>query len=204
MNKVKKTSLKDLGLIFKQTRSEKAFTELYNRIRPGLYNYIFKIVKTRDDTENVISYTMSTVYNKIDTYNPTWHISTWIYRIAYTAACMELRKSKARKTVLISKLENTENSNLMSKIEYLANDNYVEEMIIQEDIDQKIQEQNALHVCISNLPSKYREVIEEKFFKDAKYDEIAKKFGIPLHTVKNRISRGKSLLRDTIKDLYIN
>jgi RNA polymerase sigma-70 factor (ECF subfamily) len=201
---MKKTSLKDLGLTFKQTRSEKTFTELYNRIRPGLYNYVFKILKTRDDTENVISYTMSTVYNKIDTYNPTWHISTWIYRIAYTAACMELRKSKARKTVLISKLENSENSNLMSKIEYFANGNYVEEMIIQEDIDQKIQEQNALHNCISKLPSKYREVIEEKFFKDAKYDEIAQKFNIPLHTVKNRISRGKSLLKETIKDLYIN
>ena len=43
MAKVKADSLKDLGFKFKETRSEKAFTELYERIRPGLYNYIYQV-----------------------------------------------------------------------------------------------------------------------------------------------------------------
>ena len=100
MAKQKQDSLKDLGFKFKETRSEKVFTELYNRIRPGLYNYIFQVVK------------------------------------------------------------------------------------------------NQLRNLVSKLPDEYRVVIEEKFFNDLKYEEIAQKLDIPLHTVKNRISRGKRLIKE--------
>ncbi len=128
----KPDSLKDLGFKFKETRSEKTFTELYQRIRPGLYNYIFQVVKDHDDTENLISYVMSTVYNKIDTYDPKWHISTWIYRIAYTSACMELRYRKSRKTTNMSVLEMSENKNLLSKIEFESMETYKDVLEIAE------------------------------------------------------------------------
>jgi RNA polymerase sigma-70 factor (ECF subfamily) len=194
--KQKTDSLKDLGYQFKQTRSEKVFTELYNRIRPGLYNYIFQIVKNNDDTENLISHVMSTVYNKIDTYDPKWHISTWIYRIAYTCACMELRFRKARKITHMSQLEQSENKNLISKIEFESLETYKDDLILNEEIQEKENDTNRLHSIIKNLPEEYRIVIEEKFFNDMKYDEIAQKLNIPLHTVKNRISRGKRIIKE--------
>jgi RNA polymerase sigma factor (sigma-70 family) len=201
MAKTKKDSLKDLGLQFKQTRSEKVFTELYNRIRPGLYNYIFQIVKNNDDTENVISYTMSTVYNKIDTYDIKWHISTWIYRIAYTAACMELRYRKASKTTNISQLERSENKNILSKIEFEAAETYKEEIIVKEELHDEEESNIRLRRIVERLPEDYRVVIEEKFFNDMKYEEIAKKLDLPLHTVKNRISRGKRLIKETFQNI---
>jgi RNA polymerase sigma factor (sigma-70 family) len=191
-----KDSLKDLGFQFKQTRSEKTFTELYNRVRPGLYNYVFQIVKNNDDTENVISYVMSTVYNKIEQYDPKWHISTWIYRIAYTAACMELRYRKAQKTTMISDLERSENKNIISKIEFEAADTYKEDLILQEELQDEEQNRIKLRSIVEKLPDDYRSIIEEKFFNDMKYEEIAQKFDLPLHTVKNRISRGKRLIKE--------
>jgi RNA polymerase sigma factor (sigma-70 family) len=201
MPKQKKDSLKDLGFQFKQTRSEKAFTELYNRIRPGLYNYVYNIVKNADDTENVISYTMSTVYNKIETYDVKWHISTWIYRIAYTAACMELRYRKASKTTSMSQLERSENKNIISKIEFEAADTYKDNMIIAEELFQEEQSTLQLKRIIEKLPEDYRVVITEKFFNDMKYEEIAKKLDLPLHTVKNRISRGKRLIKESFQNI---
>jgi RNA polymerase sigma factor (sigma-70 family) len=192
----KPDSLKDLGFKFKETRSEKVFTELYNRIRPGLYNYIFQVVKDHDDTENLISYVMSTVYNKIDTYDPKWHISTWIYRIAYTSACMELRYRKARKTTNMSVLEMSENKNLLSKIEFESMDSYKDVLEIAEEKAEADENQLRLRKLVSQLPDEYRVVIEEKFFNDLKYEEIAQKLDIPLHTVKNRISRGKRIIKE--------
>jgi RNA polymerase sigma factor (sigma-70 family) len=196
MAKIKKDSLKDLGLKFKQTKSEKVFTELYNRIRPGLYNYVYQIVKNSDDTENVISYVMSTVYNKIESYDVKWHISTWIYRIAYTAACMELRYRKASKTTNMSQLERSENKNILSKIEFQAADSYKEDLIIKEELHAEEDNMIRLRKIVEKLPDDYRLVIEEKFFNDLKYEEIAQKLDLPLHTVKNRISRGKRLIKD--------
>lgn len=192
----KPDSLKDLGFKFKETRSEKVFTELYHRIRPGLYNYIFQVVKDHDDTENLISYVMSTVYNKIDTYDPKWHISTWIYRIAYTSACMELRYRKARKTTNMSVLEMSENKNLISKIEFESMETYKDILEIAEEKAEADESQLRLRKIVSQLPDEYRVVIEEKFFNDLKYEEIAQKLDIPLHTVKNRISRGKRIIKE--------
>jgi RNA polymerase sigma-70 factor (ECF subfamily) len=192
----KPDSLKDLGFKFKETRSEKVFTELYNRIRPGLYNYIFQVVKDHDDTENLISYVMSTVYNKIDTYDPKWHISTWIYRIAYTSACMELRYRKGRKTTNMSVLEMSENKNLISKIEFESMETYKDVLEIAEEKAEADENSLRLRRIVSQLPDEYRVVIEEKFFNDLKYEEIARKLDIPLHTVKNRISRGKRIIAE--------
>ena len=196
MDKVKADSLKDLGFKFKETRSEKAFTELYERIRPGLYNYIYQVVKNNDDTENLISYVMSTVYNKIDSYDPKWHISTWIYRIAYTSACMELRYRKGRKITHMSDLESSDNKNLISKIEFDSIDGYADHLILAEEKAELDENALRLRKIVSSLPDEYRVVIEEKFFNDLKYKEIAQKLEIPLHAVKNRISRGKRIIKE--------
>jgi RNA polymerase sigma-70 factor (ECF subfamily) len=201
MKKVEKPdSLRDLGYKFKETRSEKVFTELYNRIRPGLYNYIFQIVKNHDDTENIISYVMSYTYNKIDSYDPKWHISTWIYRTAYTSACMELRYRKGRKITHMSDIENSENKNLMSKIEFESIENYKDTIIQMEEKKEEDMQNIRLRRIVSELPEEYRSVIEEKFFNDMKYDEIAQKLNIPLHTVKNRISRGKRIIKEMYEE----
>jgi RNA polymerase sigma-70 factor (ECF subfamily) len=196
MAKVKADSLKDLGFKFKLTRSEKAFKELYDRIRPGLYNYIFSIVKNTDDVENLVSEVMTVAYNKIDTYDPKWHISTWIYRIAYTHSCGELRNRKKRKITFMTDVENSENKNLLSKIEFDSVEGYVDNLVFDEEKKEHEDNLTRLRDLFSKLPEDYRVVIEEKIFNDLKYEEIAEKLEIPLHTVKNRISRGKRILKE--------
>ena len=53
---------------------------------------------------------------------------------------------------------------------------------------------------ISKLPAEYRDVIHEKFYNELSYEDIHKKLDIPIHTVKNRVARGKRIF----KDLYEN
>lgn len=141
---------------------------------------------------------MSTVYNKIDTYDPKWHISTWIYRIAYTSACMELRNRKSRKTTNLSTLELSDNKNLISRIEFESQETYKDVLEIAEEKAEEDESAARIRLIVSQLPEEYRTVIEEKFFNELKYEEISKKLGIPLHTVKNRISRGKRIIKEKI------
>ena len=39
---------KELALEFQRTRNDKVFTELYEKMRPGMRNYVYKIVKDSD------------------------------------------------------------------------------------------------------------------------------------------------------------
>jgi RNA polymerase sigma factor (sigma-70 family) len=194
----KELSLKDLGLRYKETKSERAFTELYYRIRPGLYNYVLQIVKDSDTANHVVSAVMTSVHEHIDKYDPKWHISTWIYRIAYTHACGELRYKNARKTTPMSFFENSENKNWVSKIEHSQIEDFRDTLVAREDKEEADAETANLRKIVKELPDEYRIVIEEKFFNDLKYDEIASKLEIPLHTVKNRISRGKRIIKEKL------
>jgi RNA polymerase sigma factor (sigma-70 family) len=193
---IKATSLKDLGIQFKETRSEKSYNELYKRIRPGLFHYIFGILGSVEDTDHAISLVMSSVYDKIDQYNTQWHISTWIYRIAYTVACMELRYKKQKKTTPMSYFENSENKNWVSKIEFESIENYTDVLIQREDADSQTAETQRVNRIIDSMPEEYQAVIREKFFNELSYEEIHTKLDIPLHTVKNRVARGKRLFKE--------
>jgi RNA polymerase sigma-70 factor (ECF subfamily) len=196
MKKVKQESLKDLGIRFKETKSEKAFNDLYNRIRPGLFHYVNNILKSPEESDHVVSAVMSTVYDKIDTYDTKWHISTWIYRIAYTAACMELRYRGQRKTTPLSYFENSENKNWTSKIEYDAIENFADHLVVQEEQNEHNAEMQKVRRVISKLPAEYRDVIHEKFYNELSYEDIHKKLDIPIHTVKNRVARGKRIFKE--------
>jgi len=200
MKEIKEDSLKDLGIKFKETRSEKAFTELYYRIKPGLFNYVNGILQKPEESDHIVSQVMASVYDKIDKYDPKWHISTWIYRIAYTHSCMALRYRKAGKTTPMSYFENSENKNWIAKLEYESIENHTDPLIQKEENDQELAELEKIRKVVADLPEEYRIVIHEKFFNDLQYDEIAKKLNIPLHTVKNRVARGKRI----IKEVYEN
>ena len=93
-------------------------------------------------------------------------------------------------------VENSENKNLLSKIEFDSIDSYVDDLVAIEDKKEHEDNLTRLRALFSTLPEDYRVVIEEKIFNDLKYEEIAEKLAIPLHTVKNRISRGKRILKE--------
>jgi RNA polymerase sigma factor (sigma-70 family) len=194
----KNESLKELGIEFKETRSERVFTDLYHRLKPGLTNYVFQIVKDYDISNHIISSVMSEVYNKIDKYDPKWHISTWIYRIAYTHACGYLRAKKSQRTVSLSAFENDENRNRLHKLEFDSIEDHRDAIEKREDADAEKAHINYIRSIVDNLPIEYREVVVEKFYNDLKYGEISAKLNIPLHTVKNRISRGKRIIQEEL------
>jgi len=74
-----KVSYAQLANEFKETKSELAYTRLYNKIRPSLRTYIMSMVKDRDVCEDLLSRTFIKIYEKIDTYDTQYAITTWAY-----------------------------------------------------------------------------------------------------------------------------
>lgn len=197
-------TLKALGNEFATTRSEKTFNDLYNRIKPGLLNYINQITKDRAIAEDLFSMTMSIVYNKIHQYNPEYHISTWIYRIGYHEAIMFLRRKKRAATTNFSVFESYyENDRMIDKVMYNTIENDHSELDFQTLEDQE-KEKEEKHTEILNtidaLDPLYKEIVKDRLVNDMKYNEISKKHKLPLHTIKNRIARGKRILQNQLKE----
>ena len=53
---------------------------------------------------------------------------------------------------------------------------------------------------IHNLPENYRAVAELRFIKDYAYEDIARTLGLPLGTVKTRISRARRMLEKLVEN----
>ncbi len=60
------------------------------------------------------------------------------------------------------------------------------------------QEYERLIKAMDSLDTKHRAVLVLRYFNDLSYEEIARAVGIPLGTVKSRISQGLKLLRSQL------
>jgi len=199
-------TLKTLGLEFAETKSEKIYNDLYHRIKPGLKNYINQIVKDNQASDDLFSMTMAIVYNKIEQYKPEFHISTWIYRIAYHEAIMHLRRKKRAATTPFSVFDSYYDGDNSRASETLIFNNtdqepFEDDFLTREE-KEKEQEivQIAIKEAISNLDPLYKEIVEDRLLNEMKYNAISLKHKLPLHTIKNRIARGKRILQSGLKN----
>ena len=64
------------------TGSEAAFSELVLRYREKLFRFLLTRCGSHADAEDAIQDTFVNAYRYLDSFNPRWRFSTWLYRIA--------------------------------------------------------------------------------------------------------------------------
>ena len=71
-----------------------ALAQLVNKYSDRIYNLALRILRRKEDAEDVLQETFLTVIEKLDKFDGRSSFFTWIYRIATNAALMRLRKKK--------------------------------------------------------------------------------------------------------------
>jgi RNA polymerase sigma factor (sigma-70 family) len=188
---------------FLETKSEKDFTALYRKVKPGLKSYIYKIVKDSEATEDIVGNTLTKMWTKIDQYDPQYQITTWLYRIAFNE-CLGYINERNKKTSL-NKLaefgiEVGDEGFIGGDISQLIEDSEAktEQDFIDEDEELQSQYTGALK-AIQSLKPIYREIVIDRLLNNMKYEDIADKYDLPLQTIKNRILRGKRIITEELE-----
>tara|TARA_B100000900_G_scaffold287702_1_gene246702 strand:+ start:5897 stop:6511 length:615 start_codon:yes stop_codon:yes gene_type:complete len=194
---------RQLASEFKNTRSEESFSQLYQKIKPGLTSYVNKILKDPELTQDVVSTTLTKIFLKIDQYNEDYQITTWAYKIAYNDAIGKIRDRQKRVSMnaFTDAGQDVRRAAVPASIadDDLTNDEYLEEdNILQEKFDKTTE-------AIKSLPALYKPYMVERFLNNRSYNDIldmmqAKEKGINLQTVKNRIFRGRKLVKDSLNN----
>jgi RNA polymerase sigma-70 factor (ECF subfamily) len=196
-------SYRELTENYLQSRSEKDFTTLYRKVKPGLRSYINKIVKDSEATEDILVNTLTKMWTKIDQYDPQYQITTWLYRIAFNE-CIGYINERNKKTSL-TRLEEygmevndggsvviETISSLIEDIDFRTESDFIEEdNLLQNHYD------NCLK-AMEKLKPIYREIVVDRLINNIKYEDLAVKYELPLQTIKNRIRRGKSLIAESV------
>ncbi len=171
--------------------SQAAFFALYTRYHAGVKAHIAKYVQEPEEIEDICMESFEKAFKQLHTYNKENRFSTWIFTIARNTAFDHKSKEKIRG----QKIEKTSlDDTILEQIDVPSDSISPEEEIILG------QDHENLLTCIGGLPDLYREVAVLCFIDNLGYKEIAEKTGLPIGTVKTRISRGKARLEQMMLD----
>ena len=193
----KQISYRELSENFVKSRSERDYNALYVRVKPGLRNYIANVVKESEATDDILTNTLTKLWTKIDQYDPSYQITTWLYRIAFNECLGWIRQRNSKYSIdtmkdygieISDQYANTSARELLIEAELKTEADWLEE-------DNDLQNRYELALTsINNLKPMYKEIIEDRLINQMKYEDIAAKYNLPLQTIKNRIRRGKSII----------
>ena len=89
----KLTDMPDIDLVhLALEQNQAAFIVLYTRYSAGVKNHISRYITQKEDVEDICLESFQKAFSQIDTYNPEYKFSTWIYRIARNTAFDYLSK----------------------------------------------------------------------------------------------------------------
>ena len=166
--------------------SQKAYTVLMERYRNSIYHMMFKMVKNREDSDDLTLEAFGKAFNKLHSYEPRYAFSTWLFKIAINNCIDYIRKKRLKLLSIDDPIEPNSDHDFSSNIRSGALD--PEERFIRK------QRVKLMRTILNKLSLKYRLMIELRFFEELSYDEIANELNIPLGTVKAQLFRAKEIL----------
>jgi RNA polymerase sigma-70 factor (ECF subfamily) len=186
------SSLED-DVLVKEAREgdEQSYKRLVNKYERALYYHILKMVKDKEQVEDLVQEAFVKAFDNLESYNTNYAFSTWLYRIATNHTIDYLRKKKLQ-TLSIDKPRKTKSGEMEMQLE--DHSAQTDRSIIRK------QRQNIVQDAIDELPAKYRKVIRLRHMEEKSYQEISEELGKPLGTVKAHIFRAREMLYKSLKD----
>ena len=174
---------------------EAAFETLVNRYRNQITNFVFRMLGDYEEAVDLAQETFIRIYKARDRYTDVYAFSTFIYRIAANLAISELRRRKRRRLVSLNFLLG---DNGETGVEFQPPD----DKPLPDHVFAARQTQLIVQRAINTLPEKYRAPLILRDVEGKTYEEIAQILTTNEGTIKSRISRGRNLLREKLKNYF--
>jgi len=169
-----------------------AFEALYARYAQPLINFFFQMCYDRTAAEDYLQETFLRVWRARGTYRPIGKVSTWLFQIAKNYWFNEREKMKRRPFHSVA--GGDEGRSQWTHVADRNPDAEPEAMLRARDLERAIGE------ALAELSEKLRVVFVMARYQKLPYAEIAEVLGIPVGTVKSRVSLAEKTLRARLED----
>ena len=169
---------------------ERAYRELVSLYQRQVYSVALRMVRSREDAEDIAQDTFVRVFRSLDRYDSARPFAAWIYTIVSRLAIDHIRRSRVRPVPLVIREVGSEEERTLD-IEDPGPG--------PEQLASHGEEERRTDDLIQSLPPHYRIVVIMRHQQDLSYDEIAEALQLPLGTVKARIHRARALLKERLE-----
>ena len=159
-----------------------SFGELATRYKNLIYSVVLRMVSDKEEANDLAQEVFIKIYRNLEKYSDEYKFSTWTIRIA-TNHVIDWRRKKKQETVNIEDVAGslTADSGASPEDEYIAR-----------------EQSRMLRNLVAGLPDIYRVPIVLYHEQGLSYQEIADITEEPLSKVKNRIFRGRKMLKESL------
>ena len=176
-------------------QDEDAFEEMVNKYQHRVFNIVYRVLGDREEAEDVAQEVFVAVFKHVDGFRGDSKFSTWLFRIATNRAKNRVKYLARRNHQKHQDIDDTPESNIeenpvggkTSRPDKKAMGNELQE-IVQEGLQE--------------LNDKHRTVIVLRDVENLTYTEISEVLEVAEGTVKSRLYRARSQLKDFVDDRY--
>lgn len=166
--------------------NEQAFKKLFDKYHQKLYAYLFRLLDSKDDAEDIVQETFIKIWEAREQFIEGYSFDAFLFKIAKNAFISFARKKVNQKVIEVKPemFANPDSNN---------SDSYVICRETREIID----------TIINRLPQKRKEIFRMRRVENLSRKEIADKLGISIVTVDNQIMKANHYLKAELKKYSI-
>ncbi len=153
------------------------FDKIYKKYKDAVYNYVFWRVYNEEDAIDITQEVFVKVYKGLDGFQGRSSIKTWIFSIAHNTVLNFLTRKKIDEDDI--------------EVHFLSDGSY-----------KKMEVRIKVLRAMEKLSPEHREILKLYYFDGFSYKEIAKLLKISTGTVKSRLNRAKTSLRENLGDFH--
>ena len=167
-----------------------AFNQLVLMYQGQAYNVAYRLLGDPDAAADATQDAFIKAFRRLHQHRGG-SFRSWLLRIV-TNTCLDmLRKQKRRPTQPLEPQSDEEEPDRLPR--WQSNAESPEEVLLRKEIHWAVQE------GLSHLSPEHRTVVVLSDIEGLSYEEIAQVLGIPVGTVKSRLSRARARLRDYLR-----
>jgi RNA polymerase sigma-70 factor, ECF subfamily len=166
--------------------NQRCFAELYDRLCGLLNSTAYHVLYETSEVEDVLQEVFVKIWHRSHLYSADkGDAVSWLVVITRNTALNRLRSKKRNHAAMERAAHEptlTEKSDGMNAYEHSV----------------ALEDASAVHQALSDLPDEQREVLNLAFLKGLTHDEIAALLKMPLGSVKSRLRRGLTRMKNSI------
>jgi len=167
-----------------------SFNRLVLAYQDMIYHHAFRMIGEEESADDATQTTFISAYNHLSSFRGG-SFKAWLLRIVTNACYDELRRRKRRPTVPLEPIDDTG--------EEVESARWMVDPAEQpEDRIQRMELQRAIQHCLDRLPDEFRSTVVMVDIQGMDYFEASQAIGKPIGTIKSRLARARSRLRDCL------
>jgi RNA polymerase sigma-70 factor (ECF subfamily) len=165
---------------------KKVFAQLVDRHKDKAMTLALRMLKNREEAEEAVQDAFLRAFNALGRFEWKSSFATWFYRIVFNV-CSTILGRRGEETVV--SLQDDEHTPSME----LRDPTPTPDMSFE-----SAEFRRVIREEIETLPASYAFVVTLFFLQELSYDEIVEVTGMPLGTVKARLFRARTMLKDAL------